>query len=480
VAFSPAVNVTAGWAVTARNYSVVLAGLSTAIANGTISSFVTSSGSPTGVNLSNGATITGATVHLNSGNRINNCTIVVGNTTIGCTSQAVSGIGTSSIRSGLQTHAYIPNMAIYGNVNGTDVCETTTFTPTLSLTTGSLTNMTLIQKYNLILPTVPFAVPSLTNIDNTTYTFTIGGSTTITSATANSVTQFTLSNPITGTYILSTSMISNVTLTIGGVNVSGCTLTNNSTIVYTRNPVNITNGHTVTAKTFSVTIPPSTTMSSVGASARPLAVLNNAPTSADDSALYAVVVNVELKTIGSMYGTIIVGSKTVIFNDTTPRSTEYNTNETQQSFIVGGGDQFAPISISSASSGIATLSENIVGTTGVSMISGFANQLSYHPYVRVTVGSTQVSAPPGTTLETTAPLRSPSLLVSCQSLTPSSNVLLAYISGAVPPTTNLGQSVIIRRPKFTTDVYFFNAQLMSYFAIIGATHDSYYSYNVVN
>jgi hypothetical protein len=343
--------------------------------------------------------------------------------------------------------------------------------------------MTLIQKYNLIIPTVNTIISSETNIDNTTYTFTIGGSTTITSATANNVTQFTLSNAITGTNLQSTSMISNVTLRINDVIVTGCTLTNNSTIVYVRNPVNITQGHTVTAKTFSVTIPPSTTMSSTGESARPLAVLNNAPTSADDSALYAVVLNVRLR-VSSLTGTIIVGSKTVIFNDTTPRSTEYNTNETQQTFLVGGGDQFAPISISSASSGNATLSGNIVGTTGVSMISGFGNessvQASYHPYIRVTVGSTQISAPPGLTLNTAKHLRSPSLLVSCPSLTPSSNVLLAYISGAVPPTNNLAQSVIIRRPKITTDIYFFNAQLMSYFAIIGATHDSYYSYNVVN
>jgi hypothetical protein len=482
VNFSSPVTIAAGATGTARNYSVVLAGLTTTIADGTITSF-TASGNPTGVNLGSGAIITGVTVHPISGPRINNCTITVGNPSISCTSQAVSGIGTSTIRSGLQTHAYIPNKAIYGNLNSTDVCETTTFTPTLSLTSGSLSDMTLIQKYNLIIPTDNRSVLTETNIDNTTYTFTIQGSTTISSATANNVTQFTLSNAITGTSLQSTSMISNVTLTINGVIVTGCTLTNNSTIVYVRNPVNITQGHTVTAKTFSVTIPPSTTMSSTGGSARPLAVLNNAPTSADDSALYAVVLNVALKT-STMFGTIIVGSKTVIFNDTIPRSTEYNTNETQQTFLVGGADQFAPISISSASSGIATLSGNIVGTSGVSMISGFGNesslQASYHPYIRVTVGSTQISVPPGLTLNTAKQLRSPSLLVSCQSLTPSSNVLLAYISGAVPPTNNLAQSVIIRRPKLTTDIYFFNAQLISYFAIIGATHDSYYSYNVVN
>jgi hypothetical protein len=120
------------------------------------------------------------------------------------------------------------------------------------------------------------------------------------------------------------------------------------------------------------------------------------------------------------------------------------------------------------------------------MITGIVIGEEYYQYARITQGSTRISVEPdpvrlndpyNTNLTPSGNFTSPSIAVRCRSLTPSSKALLGFLGGpsSVKPTRRF---YIHTNQMLGGDSYWVN--VYNYFVVIGAAHNSYYSYNVID
>ena len=479
VTFSSAKTITASATVTHRNYGISFPASGTIGVTGTGPVYYTATmtNNAVGINVSSTSVITGVTVH-NRLSKINpemrgsytNCRLTVGSNSISILNATLlAATGFPAI--GFPTVGHILNMP-YITGGGTTVPITACHTPAFR-TTGDNMSCVLINKFNLCIKTRSSSItlPADLTLSAKTFTFRIPPSTKVDSATANNVTQFRISNNISGTNTPIGSSIFNVTLRIGGVDVAGCALDVGSQIVHTMSPINITQNAVVSSMSYSVTIPAGTVVTRTPNDV-PLFIMNKVPVSTDNSAPDAVITGIVLDGIFSNSSSIIVGSRTLICNfvDNEGDRFDNTTNplEAGQNFSIGQ-NPIGSLTLSTSSSGSATLSTNLVaqsGSANVSMITGIENNNTYYPNIRLQNGTTQVITPSDITLNTTVALRGPNLLVPYASLNNTSAVVLGFVAGTVPSTPTIATVVA--------------SGANGYFAIANGTVGSYYSYQIVN